>query len=421
MKVLVVGNGGREHAITWKLAQSPKIKELYTAPGNAGTARIAQNLDIAANDIKSLAKAAQQKNIDLVVVGPEVPLSEGIVDHLESLGIPAFGASKLAAEIESSKVFSKALMQKYNIPCAKSVSFTDYAQAKEYVQKQKLPIVIKADGLAAGKGVVVALKMEEALVALTDFMQDKKLGAAANQVLVEEFLAGREMSYFAFSDGINVLPMVSACDYKRVNDGDKGPNTGGMGSYSPPVFDSPALQKLAMDTIMVPTIKAMAQEGRQYRGVLYGGLMVNKESVKVLEFNARFGDPETQVILPRLKTDLLDIILAIVKGKLNQINIECSDDACVGVVMASGGYPGNYKTGLSISGLLDVDSDVMVFHAGTKSGATPGEVLTNGGRVLTVAAMGKTIAEAREKAYNNVSRIHLDGCHYRKDIALFKS
>ena len=421
MKVLVVGNGGREHAITWKLAQSPKIKELYTAPGNAGTARIAQNLDIAANDIKSLAKAAQQKNIDLVVVGPEVPLSEGIVDHLESLGIPAFGASKLAAEIESSKVFSKALMQKYNIPCAKSVSFTDYAQAKEYVQKQKLPIVIKADGLAAGKGVVVALKMEEALVALTDFMQDKKLGAAANQVLVEEFLAGREMSYFAFSDGINVLPMVSACDYKRVNDGDKGPNTGGMGSYSPPVFDSPALQKLAMDTIMVPTIKAMAQEGRQYRGVLYGGLMVNKESVKVLEFNARFGDPETQVILPRLKTDLLDIILAIVKGKLNQINIECSDDACVGVVMASGGYPGNYKTGLSISGLLDVDSDVMVFHAGTKIGATPWEVLTNGGRVLTVAAMGKTIAEAREKAYNNVSRIHFDGCHYRKDIALFKS
>jgi phosphoribosylamine--glycine ligase len=421
MKVLVVGNGGREHAITWKLAQSPKIKELYTAPGNAGTARIAQNLDIAANDIKSLAKAAQQKNIDLVVVGPEVPLSEGIVDHLESLGIPAFGASKLAAEIESSKVFSKALMQKYNIPCAKSVSFTDYAQAKEYVQKQKLPIVIKADGLAAGKGVVVALKMEEALVALTDFMQDKKLGAAANQVLVEEFLAGREMSYFAFSDGINVLPMVSACDYKRVNDGDKGPNTGGMGSYSPPVFDSPALQKLAMDTIMVPTIKAMAQEGRQYRGVLYGGLMVNKESVKVLEFNARFGDPETQVILPRLKTDLLDIILAIVKGKLNQINIECSDDACVGVVMASGGYPGNYKTGLPISGLLDVDSDVMVFHAGTKIGATPWEVLTNGGRVLTVAAMGKTIAEAREKAYNNVSRIHFDGCHYRKDIALFKS
>ena len=294
-------------------------------------------------DIKSLAKAAQQKNLDLVVVGPEVPLAEGIVDHFESLGIPIFGASKLAAEIESSKVFSKALMQKYNIPCAKSVSFSDYAHAKEYVQKRKLPIVIKADGLAAGKGVVVAGTMDEAMAALNDFMQEKKLGAAANQVLVEEFLSGKEMSFFAFSDGITVLPMVSACDYKRVNDGDKGPNTGGMGSYSPPVFNSPALQKQAMDTIMVPTIKAMAQEGRQYRGVLYGGLMVNKENVKVLEFNARFGDPETQVILPRLKTDLLDIIMAVIKGKLNQINIECSDDACVGVVMASGGYPGSYQ------------------------------------------------------------------------------
>ena len=420
MKVLVVGNGAREHAIVWKLSQSPKVKELYTAPGNAGTARISQNLDIAANDIKSLAKAVQQKNLDLVVVGPEVPLAEGIVDHFESLGIPIFGASKLAAEIESSKVFSKALMQKYNIPCAKSVSFSDYAQAKEYVQKRKLPIVIKADGLAAGKGVVVAGTKDETMAALNDFMQVKKLGAAANQVLVEEFLSGKEMSFFAFSDGITVLPMVSACDYKRVNDGDKGPNTGGMGSYSPPVFNSPALQKQAMDTIMVPTIKAMAQEGRQYRGVLYGGLMVNKENVKVLEFNARFGDPETQVILPRLKTDLLDIIIAVIKGKLNQINIECSDDPCVGVVIASGGYPGSYKTGLPISGLLDVDKDVMVFHAGTKIGATPWEVLTNGGRVLTVVAMGKTIAQAREKVYDNVSRISFDGCHYRKDIALFK-
>jgi len=420
LKVLVVGNGAREHTIVWKLSQSPKVKELYTAPGNAGTIRISQNLDIAANDIKSLAKAVQQKNIDLVVVGPEVPLAEGIVDHFESLGIPIFGASKLAAEIESSKVFSKALMQKHNIPCAKSVSFSDYALAKEYVQKQKPPIVIKADGLAAGKGVVVAGSINEALAALNDFMQEKKLGAAANQVLVEEFLSGKEMSLFAFSDGITVLSMVSACDYKRVNDGDKGPNTGGMGSYSPPIFNSPALQKQAMDTIMVPTIRAMAQEGRQYRGVLYGGLMVNKENVKVLEFNARFGDPETQVILPRLKTDLFDIIMAVIKGKLDQIKIESSDDACVGVVMASGGYPGSYKTGLPISGLLDVDKDVLVFHAGTKIGTTPWEVLTNGGRVLTVVAMGKSIAQAREKVYDNVSRISFDGCHYRKDIALFK-
>jgi phosphoribosylamine--glycine ligase len=420
LKILVVGNGAREHTIVWKLSQSPKVKELYTAPGNAGTARISENLDIAANDIKSLAKAAQQKNIDLVVVGPEVPLAEGIVDHFESIGIPIFGASKLAAEIESSKVFSKGLMQKYNIPCAKSVSFSDYNQAKEYVLKQKPPVVIKADGLAAGKGVVVAATTDEAVAALTDFMQSKKLGAAANQVLVEDFMKGREMSFFAFSDGTTVLPLLSACDYKRVNDGDMGPNTGGMGSYSPPVFDTPELQKKILDTIMLPTIQAMAKEGRQYRSMLYGGLMVDKDTVRVVEFNARFGDPETQVILPRLKTDLVDIILAVVKGKLNQIKIETTDEACVGVVLASGGYPESYKTGFPVNGLHDVDKDVMVFHAGTKLGATPWEVLTNGGRVLTVVAMGKTLAEARAKAYDNASRITFEGCHYRKDIALFK-
>jgi len=420
LRILVVGSGAREHTIVWKLSQSPKVKALYTAPGNAGTARIAENLDIAANDIKSLAKAAQQKNIDLVVVGPEVPLAEGIVDHFESIGIPIFGASKLAAEIESSKVFSKSLMQKYNIPCAKSISFSDFSAAKEYVQKQKPPVVIKADGLAAGKGVVVAATIDEAIAALTDFMQGKKLGAAANQVLVEDFMKGREMSFFAFSDGTTVLPLVSACDYKRVNDGDRGPNTGGMGSYSPPVFNTPALQKKIMETIMLPTIQAMAKEGRQYRSILYGGLMVDKDNVRVVEFNARFGDPETQVILPRLKTDLVDIILAVVKGKLSQTKIETTEDACVGVVLASGGYPDTYKTGFPISGLLDVDKDVMVFHAGTKVGATPWEVLTNGGRVLTVVAMGKSLAEARAKAYDNASRITFEGCHYRKDIALFK-
>jgi phosphoribosylamine--glycine ligase len=420
LRILVVGSGAREHTIVWKLSQSPKVKALYTAPGNAGTARIAENLDIAANDIKSLAKAAQQKNIDLVVVGPEVPLAEGIVDHFESIGIPIFGASKLAAEIESSKVFSKSLMQKYNIPCAKSISFSDFSAAKEYVQKQKPPVVIKADGLAAGKGVVVAATIDEAIAALTDFMQGKKLGAAANQMLVEDFMKGREMSFFAFSDGTTVLPLVSACDYKRVNDGDRGPNTGGMGSYSPPVFNTPALQKKIMETIMLPTIQAMAKEGRQYRSILYGGLMVDKDNVRVVEFNARFGDPETQVILPRLKTDLVDIILAVVKGKLSQTKIETTEDACVGVVLASGGYPDTYKTGFPISGLLDVDKDVMVFHAGTKVGATPWEVLTNGGRVLTVVAMGKSLTEARAKAYDNASRITFEGCHYRKDIALFK-
>jgi phosphoribosylamine--glycine ligase len=268
---------------------------------------------------------------------------------------------------------------------------------------------------------VVAASSDEAVAALTDFMRGKKLGAAADKVLIEEYLTGREMSNFVFTDGKTVLPFVSACDYKRVFDGDKGPNTGGMGSYSPPVFDSPALQKKVMETVMEPAVKAMAQEGRPYRGVLYGGLMVNNHEVKVFEFNCRLGDPETQVILPRLKTDLIDIIMAIIRGKLNQIKIECTEDACVGVVMASGGYPGSYKTGFPVEGLHDVDKDVLVFHAGTKVGSTPWEVLTNGGRVLTIVATGKTIAEARAKVYNNISRIKFEGAHYRKDIALFKS
>jgi phosphoribosylamine--glycine ligase len=420
LKILVVGSGAREHTLVWKIAQSPKVKELFAAPGNAGTARLAQNLEVNATDIKALAKIAQQKKIDLVVVGPEGPLAEGIVDHFESLGIPTFGASKLAAEIESSKVFAKNLFTKYNIPAGKSVTFSNYNKAKEYVQKQKPPIVVKADGLAAGKGVVVAESVQEALTALADFMQEKKLGAAGNQILIEEYLTGREMSSFVFTDGKTVVPMVSACDYKRVNDGNQGPNTGGMGCYSPPVFDSPALQKIVLDTIMIPTVKAMAQEGRTYRGVLYGGLMVANNGVKLLEYNARFGDPETQVIIPRLKTDLVDIILAVVKGKLDQIKIECSDDACVGVVMASSGYPGSYKTGFPVNGLQDVDKDILIFHAGTRVGATPWEVLTNGGRVLTVVAMGKTIAQARAKVYNNISRISFEGSHYRKDIAYFK-
>lgn len=420
MKILVVGSGAREHTITWKLSLSPKVKELFVAPGNAGTARIAQNLDIKVMDFKTLAKTARQKGIDLVVVGPDDPLAAGLVDHFESIGIPAFGPSKAAAEIESSKSFAESIMTKYEIPHGRNVAFTDYEQAREYVMRLKPPIPVKADGLAAGKGVVVAQTVDEAIAALDDFMQAKSLGASGEKVNIQEFLAGHEMSSFAFSDGTTVVPLLSACDYKRVNDGDKGPNTGGMGSYGPPVFDSVTIQKKVYNTIMAPTIKAMTQEGRPYRGVLYGGLMINNDDVKVLEFNARFGDPETQVILPRLKTDLVDIMMAIIKGKLNQLKIEYSKDACVGVVMASGGYPRSYRTGLPVSGLQDVDKDVLVFHAGTKVGSTPWEVLTNGGRVLTVVATGKTIAQAREKAYANVARIKFDGAHYRKDIALFK-
>ncbi len=330
-----------------------------------------------------------------------------------------FGATKRAAEIETSKVFAKELMQKYGIPCARSTSFSEYNRAKEYVRKQIPPIVVKADGLAAGKGVIVADSMSQALDALSSIMEAKTLGTAGERVVIEEHLSGSEMSAFAFTDSQTVVPMVSACDYKRVYDGDKGPNTGGMGSYSPPHFFNQALAEKVKKNIMEPAVKAMHDEGRPYKGVLYGGLMVSNEGPEVLEFNARFGDPEAQVTLPRLKTDLVDIMLAVVNNNLGQINIEWSEDACVGVVMASAGYPGSYKTGFPITGLDSLDKDVIVFHAGTKLGSD-GEVLTSGGRVLTVVAMGRTLAQAREKVYANISRIHFEGCHYRKDIARIK-
>jgi len=353
----------------------------------------------------------------LVVVGPEAPLADGIVDHFQGIGIPIFGSTKAATQIESSKVFAKELMRKYKIPCARSVSFSSYAQAKKYIQRQQPPLVVKADGLAAGKGVTVAESIPQALEALVTIMKDKAFGAAGDRVIIEECLSGREMSTFVFTDGITVVPMVAACDYKPVLDGNQGPNTGGMGSYSPPHFYKPALAKRVTEAIMEPTVKAMAKEKRLYKGVLYGGLMITEEGPKALEFNARFGDPETQVTIPLLKTDLVDILLAVINGNLNQINVEWSEDACVGVVMTSAGYPGKYKTGFPITGLDSLDKDILVFHAGTKVGSEPGQILTNGGRVLTVVAMGKTIAEAREKVYLNLPRIHFEGGHYRRDIA----
>ena len=309
-------------------------------------------------------------------------------------------------------------MRKYGIPCARSASFSEYSRAKEYIEQQTPPIWVKADGLAAGKGAIFAASIPEALDTLHSIMESKTLGAAGDMVVVEECLSGKEMSSFAFTDSQTVVPMVSACDYKRIFDGDQGPNTGGMGSYSPPHFNTPELAKTVTETIMGPAVKAMAQEKRPYRGVLYGGLMITDEGPKVIEFNARFGDPEAQVILPRLKTDLVDIMLAVIDGNLSQIDVEYSDDACVGVVMASGGYPGSYKTGFPVTGLDNLDKDIVVFHAGTKVGPEPGEVLTSGGRVLTVVASGRTLAEAREKVYNNIPRIHFEGCYYRKDIAL---
>lgn len=354
----------------------------------------------------------------MTVVGPETPLAEGIVDQFSTHGLAIFGPSQKAARIESSKVFAKELMQKYGIPCAWSRSFASYDEARAYIQRQQPPIVIKADGLAAGKGVMVAQTKDEALVALKTIMSDKVFGASGDKVVIEEFLKGREMSVFVFTDGKAVSPPVTACDYKRIFDGNTGPNTGGMGSFSPPDFYTDALGEQAMSRIMRPTVKALAAEGAPYMGVLYGGLMITSGGPKTIEFNCRLGDPETQVIMPRLKSDLADVLLAAINQNLSSAKIEWSDEACAGVVMASGGYPGHYKTGYPISGLNDIDKDIFVFHAGTK--LEDGKVVTSGGRVLTVVAMGKTLAQARQKVYNNISRIRFEGVHYRKDIALIK-
>jgi len=412
---MVVGGGAREHTLVWKLRQSNRVEEVYVAPGNAGTAAIARNLDIFPTDLDALSKAAKDYKVDLVVIGPEAPLSEGIVDTLQGLGIPAFGPNGEAALIESSKVFAKRIMHKYGIPCAKSAVFSSFDEARDYTKKQRPPLVIKADGLAAGKGVIVAQSTEEALKALSDIMEARVFGDAGNHVLVEECLIGQETSLLAFTDGKTVVPMVPARDYKRAFDRDFGPNTGGMGVYAPPSFFDTELSNTLTKTILEPAVQAMAQEGELYKGVLYAGLMLTSDGPKVLEFNARFGDPETQVQLPLLKSDMVDIMLAVVDGTLDQTKVEWSDGACVGVVMASGGYPGSYKVGFPITGLDRVDPDILVFHAGTE--AEGQSIHTAGGRVLTVVATGETVAQAREKVYHNLPLIQFEGCHYRKDIA----
>lgn len=417
MKAMVIGGGGREHALVWKIAQSPKVNKVFVAPGNAGTALIAENLDIHPTDIKTLGEVAQDKSIDFVVVGPEVPLALGIVDYFDNLGIPAFGPTKAAARIESSKVFARNLMKKYGIPCPKGKVFFSYSEAREYLERQQPPIVVKADGLAAGKGVIITSSRQEAIKALNDIMKAKIFGPAGERVIIDEYLSGRELSLIAFTDGKTVSPMVPACDYKKNWDNDKGPNTGGMGSYSPPGFFPAELIEKATNTILLPTVRAMASEGITYKGVLYAGLMVTDKELLVLEFNCRFGDPETQAVLPLLKTDLVDILLAVIQGNLDQVKIEWSSEACVGVVMASAGYPGSYKKGLPIRGLNEMDKDLLIFHAGTRLG-NDGIIYTNGGRVLTVVGIGKDMAEAREKVYSNIPKIYFEGCHYRKDIAL---
>jgi phosphoribosylamine--glycine ligase len=417
LKILVVGGGGREHTLAWKIAQSAKVEKVFAAPGNAGTAAIAENLNLHTADIEGLGKVAKEKGIDLVVVGPEAPLASGIVDYFDDLGIPIFGPSKEATQIESSKVFARNLLEKYDIPCPKGAIFSSYSKAREHLGHQRPPIVIKADGLAAGKGVIIVGSLPEADKALGDIMEAKIFGSAGDRVIIDEYLNGREVSLIAFTDGETVSPMVPACDYKKIGDDDQGPNTGGMGSYSPPGFFSAGMTEKVTKDILLPTVKAMVKEGMPYKGVLYAGLMIVNGAPMVLEFNARFGDPENQVILPLLKTDLVDILLAVIQGNLDQVKIEWSSGACVGAVMSSGGYPGSYKTGFPIEGIDNVDEDVLVFHAGTKLG-NDGIIYTDGGRVLTVAGTGKDMAEAREKVYRNIPNIYFEGCYYRKDIAL---
>ena len=413
MKILVVGGGGREHAIVWKLAQSPLADEIYCAPGNAGIAHLADCVNIPAEDVDALLDFAQAENIDLTVVGPEAPLSLGIVDKFMAAGLRIFGPSQSAALIEGSKELAKQIMAKYGIPTAKYMGFTDKAQALAYVREQGAPIVVKADGLAAGKGVVVAETVAEAEQAVED-MLGGAFGAAGAKVVIEEFLKGEEVSVLAFTDGHTVLPMVSAQDHKRVFDGDKGPNTGGMGAYSPAPVYTPEMAEQVLHDVLQPAVDGMRAEGRLYKGVLYAGLMVTPEGVKVLEFNARFGDPETQAVLMRLKSDLVEIMLAVIDGTLQEKQLEWYDDAAVCVVIASDGYPGHYAKGQPISGLDDDMPDTYVFHAGT---AYAGQhIVANGGRVLGVTARGADIRQAIERVYLRADEIYYDGCFCRRDI-----
>ncbi|WP_123043435.1 phosphoribosylamine--glycine ligase [Cohnella candidum] len=416
MRILVIGRGGREHAIVWALKRADGSRKIYCAPGNAGIAQLAELVDIGELEFDRLVKFAQEQEIDLVVVGPDDPLAAGIVDALEAGGLRVYGPRQNAAEIEGSKIFMKNLLHKYGIPTAKYATFTDYESAKAYLDAQEIPIVIKADGLAAGKGVTVCFSREQADEALRDTMLNKSFGAAGDKVVIEEFLEGQEMSILAFVDGATVRPMSPAQDHKPVFDGDKGPNTGGMGTYSPLPHIPQSIIDVAIETIVEPTARAMVAEGRPFRGVLFAGLMITKDGPKTIEFNARFGDPETQVVLPRLKTDLLEIFQASLDGRLDRIEIEWSDEAAVCVVLASEGYPGSYPKGLPIDGLDQIsEDDALVFHAGTAS--KDGRFVTNGGRVLGVVGRGRGIAEARDRAYAAADRINFPGKQNRTDIA----
>lgn len=420
MKILVVGGGGREHTIVWKISQSPLAEKIYCAPGNGGISELAECVDISATDIDSMVAFAKEKDIDLAVVAPDDPLVLGMVDAMEAAGIKAFGPRKNAAIIEGSKVFSKELMKKYNIPTAEYEVFTDSASAIEYVKKGTYPAVIKAEGLALGKGVIIAQNEQEAVDGIKEIMDDKKFGDSGNRVVIEQYLTGPEVSVLAFTDGKTICPMVSAQDHKRAYDNDKGLNTGGMGTFSPSRLYDAAKAQECMENIFIPTIKAMAAEGRPFKGVLYFGLMMTADGVKVIEYNCRFGDPETQVVLPRLKTDLVEIMQAVIDGCLDEVNIEWEDNAAVCVVMASGGYPVSYEKGYEISGIEDANAmdGVIVFHAGTK--LENGKYVNSGGRVLGVTAVDDDLDKAIKRAYEAVGKITWKDEFHRSDIGIKK-
>lgn len=415
MKVLVVGGGGREHAICWKLAQSPKVTQLFCAPGNAGIAQVATCIDVKATDVDGMVAWAKANAMDFVMVAPDDPLALGMVDAMEAAGIPAFGPHANAAIVEASKAFSKELMAKYHIPTAKYCTFTDLEKALSYLEAQGAPIVVKADGLALGKGVVVAATVDEAKQAAQEMMEDKKFGESGSTVVIEECMTGPEVTVLAFTDGKTVVPMPASQDHKRAYDGNQGPNTGGMGAISPPPQYTPELAQRCMEEIFQPTIDALRAEGRPFQGVLYFGLMLTPSGPKVVEYNARFGDPECQVVLSLLDTDLMDILQSCVDGTLDRLQIRWKDEAGCIVVLASGGYPLDYKKGYPISGLDEAGQTAMVFHAGTKLGPG-GEYLTNGGRVLGVTATAPTLDGAIAGAYDAAKHISFQDMHFRTDI-----
>lgn len=420
MKILVVGSGGREHAILWKLSQSKKVSKLYCAPGNGGIASLAECVPIGATDISALVAFAKDEQIDLTVVGMDDPLMLGIVDAFQAEGLQIFGPTKAAALIEGSKAFAKELMQKYRIPTAGYETFDDPEKAKEALRNRaSFPVVLKADGLALGKGVLICQTLEEALDGVDEIMVDKKFGQAGGKMVIEDFLTGQEVSVLAFCDGKTLRPMVSAQDHKRAFDHDQGLNTGGMGTFSPSRYYTETIAKEAMDTIFQPTLEAMAKEGRPFTGILFFGLMLTKDGPKVLEYNARFGDPETQVVLTRLESDLVDIFLACIEGTLDQVPIVWMDNAAVCVVLASGGYPVHYEKGYPITGLerFEHSDDIIVFHAGTKKEAD-GSYVTSGGRVLGFTALADTLDHAIQKAYSRIDEIHFTDAFYRHDIGV---